>query len=207
MGWTSWEKVAGWGFEELIYEKKYHTELEGGVARITINRPQRMNTLGPKVLDMMTNAFYEASNDSMIGVVVLTGVGDRAFCVGGDVDEELETAVAGTRGAYFWKILPANRGVRMCRKPVIARVNGYCIGGGNHLAYWCDFTIAADHAIFGQNGPRVSSPADANIVSYLTYVVGATQAIELCMLCRRYTARYALEMGLVNRVVPFDHLA
>ena len=202
MGWTDWGKVTGPGldFTEVIYEKKYHTEFEGGVARIAINRPKKYNSFTNLTMDEMFKAFYDASHDPMIGVVILTGVGDH-FGTGGDVEWE----VWGLREQFWWK-MPANRLVRLSRKPVIAVVRGYCIGGSHHLAYCCDFTLAADTAIFGQNGPRVSSPADGYIMPYLVSVVGAKKAREIWMLCRRYTAQEAKEMGLVNQVVPPDML-
>jgi len=202
MGWTPWEKVTApdLEFTDIIYEKKFHTELEGGVARISINRPEKYNAFTAHTMDEMFRAFYDASHDPLIGVVVLTGVGDH-FGTGGDVEWEQW----GLREQFYWKYAP-NRLVRLCRKPVIAMVKGYCIGGSHHLAYCCDFTIAADTAIFGQNGPRVSSPADGYIMPYLVRVVGAKKAREIWMLCRRYTAHEALEMKLVNKVVPLEKL-
>jgi naphthoate synthase/2-ketocyclohexanecarboxyl-CoA hydrolase len=201
MSWTKWEKVAELEFSDIIYEKKYHVELEGGVARITINRPEKLNAFTAHTQDEMFKAFYDASHDPMIGVVVLTGAGGKAFCTGGDIEWE----AWGLREQFYWRY-PPNRLVMICRKPVIAAVRGWCIGGGNHLAYTCDFTIAADNARFGQNGPRVASPADGFIIPYLTRVVGAKKAREMWMLCRRYNAQQALEMGLVNAVVPLDKL-
>jgi naphthoate synthase/2-ketocyclohexanecarboxyl-CoA hydrolase len=153
-----------------------------------------------KTVDEMFRAFYDASHDSMMGAVVLTGVGDN-FGTGGDVEWEQW----GLREAFAFRY-PPNRLVRMSKKPVIAAVRGYCIGGHNHLAYCCDFTIAADTAVFGQAGPRVSSPADGPFVPYLVSVVGAKKAREMWMLCRRYSAQQALDMGLVNTVVPADGL-
>lgn len=202
MAWTTWEKVAGPGldFTDILYEKKHHKEFEGGAARVSVNRPQRYNAFTMHTLDEMFRAFYDASHDPMIGSVILTGVGDH-FGAGGDVAWEQW----GLREQFYWRYTP-NRLVRMCRKPVIAMVKGYCIGGSNHLAYCCDFTIAADTAILGQNGPRVSSPADGYFIPYLTRVIGAKRAREMWMLCRRYTAHEAREMGLVNRVVPLDRL-
>ncbi|MFA4915615.1 MAG: enoyl-CoA hydratase-related protein [Syntrophales bacterium] len=200
--WTAWEQVKGYGldFEEVIYEKKYHAELEGAVARVTVNRPKKYNAFTNKTMDEMFKAFYEASSDPLVGIVVLTGAGDH-FGTGGDIEWE----VWGLREQFWWKYA-ANRLVRLCRKPVLAAVKGYCIGGSHHLAYCCDFTIAADTAIMGQNGPRVSSPADGFIMPYLTHVVGAKKAREIWMLCRRYTAHEALEMGLVNKVVPVEKM-
>jgi len=202
MSWTSWERVGGAGldFTDVIYEKKHHTELEGGVARIAVNRPDKYNALTNHSTDEMFRAFYDANHDPSIGVLVLAGVG-KHFGTGGDVEWEQW----GLREAFYWRY-PMNRLVRLSRKPIIAAVQGYCIGGSNHMAYCCDFTIAADNAIFGQAGPRVSSPADGFFVPYLTRVIGAKRAREMWMLCRRYTAHEAYQMGLVNKVVPLDRL-
>ncbi|MDP6511159.1 MAG: enoyl-CoA hydratase-related protein [Dehalococcoidia bacterium] len=202
MAWTNWEKVAGDGldFTDLIYEKKYHTEYEGGQARVLVNRADKYNAFTGHTMDEMFRAFYDASHDPMIGLVVLSGVGDH-FGTGGDVEWEQW----GLREQFYWRSAP-NRVVRTCRKPVVAAVKGFCIGGSHHLAYCCDFTIAADTAIFGQNGPRISSPADGFIMPYLVRVVGAKKAREIWMLCRRYTASEALAMGLCNTVVPLDRL-
>ncbi len=201
MSWTKWQQVKGPGldFQEILYHKKEHRELGAKVARVAINRPERMNAMTSRTVEEMFRAFYDANHDPLVGVVVLTGVGDH-FCVGGDVEWEQW----GLREAFYFRY-PVNRLVRMSRRPVIAAVRGYCIGGGNHLAYCCDFTIAAEDAIFGQAGPRVASPADGYFVPYLVRVIGAKRAREMWMLCRRYTAQEALEMGLVNRVVP-SHL-
>lgn len=183
-------------FKDVVYEKRDH------VARITINRPKQYNAFTGETLREMTLAFEDAGQDDEVGVVVLTGTGDKAFCAGGDVTWEKE----GGLERQVLEPYSLHVTVSRCPKPVIARVNGYAIGGGNHLAYFCDFTIAAEHAIFGQNGPRVASPANGAIVNYLVRVVGAKKARELWMLCRRYTAREALEMGLVNVVVPYAKL-
>lgn len=196
MSWTNWERVNFDASSEVIYEKKFHEQLEGGIARVTVNRPERMNALTARTFDALFHVFYEASHDPMIGVVVLAGAGGN-FGVGGDVEWEQQ----GLREQIYWRYTP-NRLMRICRKPVVAMVRGYCIGGSHHMAYTCDFTIASDTAIFGQNGPRVSSPADGYFVPYLTRVVGAKKAREIWMLCRRYSADEALAMGLVNEVVP-----
>ncbi len=201
MAWSEWQKVGDFTFTDVIYEKKY-LDSGGGVARVTINRPDRLNAFTDHTISEIATALDDASHDRGIGVVVLTGAGDRAFCSGGDIAWE---AGGGLR-RQFYHSLPPNHYLRMCRKPLIAAVRGYAVGGGNHLAYFCDFTIAAENAIFGQNGPRVSSPADGYIVAYLTRVIGAKRAREMWMLCRRYNARQALEMGLVNSVVPLDKL-
>lgn len=202
MSWSDWERVEGDGFDfaEIRYEKKWHRELEGGVARVTIDKPAKYNSMTLATVEEMFRAFYDANHDDSIGVLVVAGAG-KHFGVGGDVDWERW----GLRQAFYHRY-PHNRLVRISRKPVLAAVQGYCLGGHNHMAYCCDFTIAADNAVFGQAGPRVSSPADGFFVPYLTKVVGAKRAREMWMLCRRYPADQALQMGLVNRVVPLDAL-
>jgi naphthoate synthase/2-ketocyclohexanecarboxyl-CoA hydrolase len=200
--YTAWTKVEGEGlvFDEIVYEKKHHLELRGGIARVTIAKPDKLNTMTMHTVDEMFRAFYDADHDPTIGVVVVAGAG-KHFGTGGDVEWERW----GLRAAFYNRY-PHNRLIRLSRKPVIAQVQGYCLGGHNHMAYVCDFTIAADNAIFGQAGPRVSSPADGYFVPFLTKVVGHKKAREMWMLCRRYPATEALAMGLVNRVVPLDRL-
>ncbi len=200
--WTDWQKVPGLEFDDVIYEKKYHKELEGGVARITINRPNKLNSFTAHTQDEMFKAFYDAGHDPAVGVVVLTGAGDKAFSAGGDVEWEKW----GLREQFYWRYEPNRLVTTVCRKPVIAAIKGWCIGGGNHLAYTCDLSIAADNAKFGQNGPRVASPADGYCVSYSARILGMKKAKEMWMLCRRYDAQQALQMGLVNAVVPLDKL-
>ncbi len=200
---SDWTVVTGDGldgFAEIVYEKRHHRTLGGGVARVALNKPEKMNAMTVATVDEMFRAFYDASHDPSIGVIIVAGRG-KHFGAGGDVVWERW----GLREAFYNRY-PHNRLIRMSRKPVIAQVQGYCIGGHNHMAYCCDFTIAADNAVFGQAGPRVSSPADGYFVPYLTRVVGAKKARELWMLCRKYKADEALEMGLVNTVVPLDRL-
>jgi naphthoate synthase/2-ketocyclohexanecarboxyl-CoA hydrolase len=202
MAWTSWQPVEGEGleFEEILYEKKHHTELGGGIARVTMNLPDKMNAMALSMVDEMFRAFYDANHDPSIGVIVVAGAG-KHFGVGGDVMWERW----GLREAFYNRY-PHNRLIRSSRKPVMAVVQGYCLGGHNHMAYCCDFTIAGQSAKFGQAGPKVSSPADGFFVPYLTKVVGAKKAREMWMLCRRYPAAQALEMGLVNAVVPDEQM-
>jgi dihydroxynaphthoic acid synthetase len=183
-------------FKDIIYVVRDH------VARITINRPKQLNAFTGDTLKELTLAVETAGADDDIGVVVLTGAGDRAFSAGGDVNWEKEGGLERQiLEPYLFHVT-----LSRCLKPTIARVNGYAVGGGHHMAYFCDLTIASEHAIFGQNGPRVGSPACGAIVSYLTRVVGAKKAREIWMLCRRYTAQEALEMGIVNTVVPHAQL-
>ena len=202
MGWSEWKRVEGDGldFDEIVYEKKHHAELEGGMARVSVDKPKKYNTMTLATVDEMFRAFYDANHDTSIGAIVVAGTG-KHFGTGGDVEWEKW----GLREAFYNRY-PHNRLIRLSRKPVIAVVQGYCLGGHNHMAYCCDFTIAADNAIFGQAGPRVSSPADGFFVPYLTKVIGAKRAREMWMLCRRYTALEAYEMGLVNKVVPLERL-
>ncbi len=198
MGWTEWKQAEGEGlvFEEILYDKKHLEELGGGIARVTINKPDSYNTMTLATVDEMFRAFYDANHDPTIGVIIVAGAGDN-FGAGGDVEWEKW----GLREAFYNRY-PHNRLIRSSRKPVMAVVQGYCLGGHNHMAYCCDFTIAADTAKFGQAGPRVSSPADGFFVPYQTKVVGAKKAREMWMLCRRYSAEQAVEMGLANCAVP-----
>ena len=202
MSWSNWQGVSGEGLEfaEIAYEKKFHDELSGGLARVTINKPDKYNAMTLATVDEMFRAFYDANHDTSIAAIIVAGAG-KHFGVGGDVDWE----TWGLREAFYNRY-PHNRLIRMSRKPVIAQVQGYCLGGHNHMAYCCDFTIAADNAKFGQAGPKVSSPADGFFVPYLNKVVGAKKAGEMWMLCRRYTAEESLAMGLVNKVVALDSL-
>ena len=202
MAWSDWEAVVGEGFdfEEIRYEKKWHSDLEGGIARVTLDKPDKFNAMTLSTVEEMFRAFYDANHDTSLGAIVVAGSG-KHFGVGGDVEWERW----GLRNAFYFRY-PHNRLIRQSRKPVIAAVHGYCLAGHNHMAYCCDFTIAADNAKFGQAGPKVSSPADGFFVPYLTKVVGAKKAREMWMLCRRYSADEALQMGLVNKVVPFEAL-
>lgn len=184
-------------------EKDILYTVKDGVATITINRPKVLNAFTGDNIKEMGDLLGEAGGDKNVGVIVLTGVGERAFCVGGDINWEKGSAdKSGLEDHDFI----FDRQISGCPKPVIARVNGYAIGGGHHIAYFCDLTVAADHATFGQNGPRVGSPAEGHIVSHAANVIGHKRARELWMLCRRYTAQQALAWGLVNSVVPMARL-
>jgi dihydroxynaphthoic acid synthetase len=185
-------------YDDIVYG------VNEGVARITINRPKVLNAMTGDTMKELLRAFQEVERDRSVGVVVLTGAGDRAFCVGGDINWEAKGRDSWMAGVSTIKSVYA--AMRSCLKPVIARVSGYAIGGGNHMAYLADFTIAADHSIFGQNGPKVASPAEGWMVSYLVRAVGAKRAREMWMLCRRYTAAQAYEWGLINAVVPLGSL-
>lgn len=184
-------------------EKEIMYDVKDYVATITINRPKTLNAFTGDNVEEMQALLNKAANDRNVGVVVLTGTGERSFCVGGDINwEKGSGGKSGLQDLNF----TLNRQIVECPKPVIARVNGYAIGGGHHIAYFCDITIAAEHAIFGQNGPRVGSPAGGYIVAHAANVLGHKRARELWMLCRRYTAKQALEWGLANAVVPMAQL-
>jgi len=184
-------------------DKEVYLEVKDYVATLTINRPKQLNAFTGDNIVEMQRLLDVAANDKKVGVIVLTGTGDRAFCVGGDVNwEKGSGGKSGLEDLNF----TFNRQIVECPKPVIARVSGYAIGGGHHIAYFCDLTVAADHSIFGQNGPRVGSPAGGYIVSHSANVLGHKRARELWMLCRRYTAQQALDWGLANSVVPKEKL-
>jgi 2-ketocyclohexanecarboxyl-CoA hydrolase len=177
-----------------------------GVARITINRPDTFNAFRAQTVEELIEAFHRAAWDDSIGVIVLTGAGDKAFCTGGDQSGGHEGGGYGGRGVIGLPIDELQSLIRDIGKPIIARVNGYAIGGGNVLATICDLTIASDRAQFGQVGPKVGSVDPGFGTAYLARVVGEKKAREIWYLNRRYTAAEALQMGLVNAVVPHDDL-
>jgi len=180
-------------------------EVRDEVATITINRPKSLNAFTGSTYQKLKDRLEEATHDRDVGVIVLTGTGERAFCVGGDINWEKDAGAGGKSGLEITE-LNFHRKIVECPKPVIARVNGYAIGAGNIFAYFCDITIAAEHAIFGQNGPRVGSPASGYPVAHAANVLGHKRAREMWMLCRKYTAQQALDWGLVNAVVPMAEL-
>ena len=178
-----------------------------GIAKITINRPEVRNAFRPLTVREMRAALNDAREDTKIGVIILTGEGEKAFCSGGDQRirgsagyEDRET------GHLRLNVLDFQREIRTCPKPVVAMVAGYAIGGGHVLHVMCDLTIAADNAIFGQTGPKVGSFDGGYGSSYLARMVGQKKAREIWFLCRQYTAHQALEMGMVNTVVPLEKL-
>ncbi len=187
-------------YEDILYE---HFD---GVARITINRPEVRNAFRPKTVTEMLDAFDRAHEAADIGVVLLTGAGDKAFCSGGDQRVRGEGGYVGEDGIPRLNVLELQRKIRTIPKPVIAVVNGYAIGGGHVLHVVCDLSIAAEHARFGQTGPKVGSFDAGYGAAHLARVVGQKRAREIWYLCRQYTAQEALAMGLVNAVVPFDRL-
>ncbi|HKN93355.1 MAG TPA: enoyl-CoA hydratase-related protein [Thermoleophilaceae bacterium] len=181
-------------------------EVENGLAWITIDRPERMNAFRARTVDEIIHCLTSAWADPEVGVVCLTGAGDRAFCTGGDQKQRAETGDYGPSVSGLFEVERMHRMVREIPKPVIAAVNGYAIGGGHVLHVLCDLTIAADTAIFGQNGPRVGSFDAGFGTGYLARVVGEKRAREIWFLCRRYDAETAERWGLVNKVVPAAEL-
>ena len=185
-------------YEDILYS------VDDGIATITINRPKVYNAFRGQTCDELISAFHKAGWDKGVGVVVLTGAGDKAFCTGGDQSAH-EGSYDG-RGTIGLPVEELQGVMRDIPKPVIARVQGYAIGGGNVLATLCDLTIASENAVFGQVGPKVGSVDPGFGTAYLARIVGEKRAREIWYLCRRYSAQQALEMGLVNAVVPADEL-
>jgi len=187
-------------YEDICYEKWE------GIAKITINRPEVRNAFRPKTLFEMREAFEDAREDPEIGVIILTGAGDKAFCSGGDQRIRGSEGYVGPDGVPRLNVLDLQKQIRSLPKPVVAMVAGYAIGGGHVLHVVCDLTIAADNARFGQTGPKVGSFDGGFGASYLASIVGQKKAREIWYLCRQYDAKQALEMGLVNAVVPLAEL-
>ena len=187
-------------YTDILYEKS------GGIAKITINRPEVHNAFRPLTIDELADAFMDAAKDASIGVVLFTGAGGRAFCSGGDQRIRGHAGYVDTEGSARLNVLPLQRFIREMPKPVIALVAGYAIGGGHVLHVICDITIAAENARFGQTGPRVGSFDAGYGVSMLARLVGTKKAREIWYLCRQYDAQQALAMGLVNTVVPLARL-
>jgi len=185
-------------YQDIRLEKK------DGVARITIDRPKVMNAFRGQTVEELIDAFSDAGWDRAIGVIVLGGAGDRAFCTGGD--QSAHDGQYDGRGTVGMPIEQLHGVIREVPKPVIARVQGYAIGGGNVLATLCDLTIASEKAIFGQVGPKVGSVDPGWGTAYLASVIGEKRAREIWYLCRRYSAEQALQMGLCNAVVAHDQL-
>lgn len=195
---ANWKSVKD--FEDIKYE---HFE---GIAKITINRPEVRNAFRPKTVIEMREALQHARMDKQIGVIVITGEGEKAFCAGGDQKIRGEAGYRDSDGTEHLNVLDFQREIRTCPKPVIAMVAGYAIGGGHVLHMVCDLTIAADNAIFGQTGPKVGSFDGGFGASYMARIIGQKKAREIWFLCRQYSAQEALDMGLVNIVVPYDQM-
>jgi len=192
-------------YEDILYQQT------DGIAKLTINRPHKRNAFRPKTVFELYDAIAHIREDTSIGVVLLTGAGPHtdgkyAFCAGGDQSVRGKAGYLDDEGTPRLNVLDLQRAIRSLPKVVIALVAGYAIGGGHVLHLLCDLTIAADNAIFGQTGPKVGSFDGGFGASYLARVVGQKKAREIWFLCRQYTAQQALEMGLVNTVVPVEQL-
>jgi 2-ketocyclohexanecarboxyl-CoA hydrolase len=189
---------------EAMEDVRY--EIEEGLAWITIARPERMNAFRARTVDELIDCFKRAWADSAVGVVCLTGEGERAFCTGGDQKQRAESGDYGPSRGGLFEVEYLHRLIREIPKPVIAAVNGYAIGGGHVLHVLCDITIAAESARFGQSGPRVGSFDAGFGTAYLARVVGEKRAREIWFCCRQYDGETAERWGLVNRVVPLHQL-
>ena len=201
MSAVDWILQEDFGFEDILYHK-----CEQGIAKVTINRPRVRNAFRPQTVFEMERAFADVRQDSSIGVAILTGAGGEAFCSGGDQSVRQRGGYAGSDEVPRLNVLDLQRQIRTLPKPVIAMVAGYAIGGGPVLHVVCDLTIAADNARFGQTGPKVGSFDGGFGSSYLARIVGQKKAREIWFLCRQYDAQQALDMGLVNAVVPLERL-
>jgi len=195
IAWTSAK-----AYDDILYEKA------DGIAKITINRPEVRNAFRPKTVREMIDAMDEAREDAEVGVVILTGAGTEAFCSGGDQRVRGNAGYVGDDQVPRLNVLDLQKAIRALPKPVIAMVAGYAVGGGHVLHVVCDLTVAADNARFGQTGPKVGSFDGGFGSSYLARIVGQKKAREIWFLCRQYDAQQALDMGLVNTVVPLERL-
>lgn len=185
---------------------RYHKSSDG-IAKITLNRPQMRNAFRPLTISEVQQALDNARRDPAVGVIILTGEGELAFCAGGD--QKIRGDYGGYQddaGVHHLNVLDLQRQIRTCPKPVVAMVAGYAVGGGHVLHMMCDLTIAADNAQFGQTGPKVGSFDGGWGAAYMARIVGQKRAREIWFLCRMYSAQQALEMGLVNSVVPLAQL-
>uniref|UniRef100_A0A0C9RIG6 1,4-dihydroxy-2-naphthoyl-CoA synthase n=1 Tax=Wollemia nobilis TaxID=56998 RepID=A0A0C9RIG6_9CONI len=200
--WQEFSAVDGPPFLDIIYEKA----IGEGIAKITINRPGRRNAFRPQTLKEMARALNDARDDIKIGVIILTGKGCEAFCSGGDQSLRGSQGYADTDSFGRLNVLDIQVQIRRLPKPVIAMVAGYAVGGGNVLHMVCDLTIAADNAVFGQTGPKVGSFDAGYGCSIMSQLVGTKKAREMWFLSRFYSAKEAMEMGLINTVVPLENL-
>mgnify|MGYP001820876845 FL=1 len=196
---TDW--ITAHEYEDIRYE---HSGT--GIAKITIDRQHVRNAFRPKTVTELIDAFARVRDDAEIGVVLLTGAGDKAFCSGGDMNVKTEAGYADDEGVARLNVLDLQRQIRSLPKVVIALVNGYAVGGGHVLHVVCDLSIASDNAIFGQTGPKVGSFDGGYGATMLARIVGHKKAREIWYLCRQYSAQEALDMGLVNTVVPLERL-
>jgi naphthoate synthase len=203
--------MVNWVEVKQYQDITYHKSEEDGVVRIAFNRPEVRNAFRPETINEMIDAFQHVWEDSDVGVILLTGNGPAkdgkyAFCSGGDQKVRGDAGYVGGDGVHRLNVLQLQRIIRTIPKVVIALVPGYAIGGGHVLHVICDLSIAADNAIFGQTGPRVGSFDGGYGSGYLARIIGQKKAREIWYLCRQYNAQQALEMGLVNTVVPIDRL-
>jgi naphthoate synthase len=196
----TFEWVTEHEYEDIFYQSY------NGIAKITINRPEVHNAFRPKTVEEMINAFSRARDNTDIGVIILTGAGGKAFCSGGDQKVRGDGGYVGEDKIPRLNVLDLQRLIRVIPKPVVAMVAGWSIGGGNVLQLVCDLTIAADNAKFGQTGPIVGSFDAGYGAGYLARIVGHKKAKEIWFLCKQYTAQEALDMGMVNIVVPLEEL-
>jgi naphthoate synthase len=195
---VAWKKAGT--YQDILYEKA------DGIAKVTINRPDVRNAFRPLTVREMIEAFDDAREDPEIGVVILTGAGEEAFCSGGDQRVRGNAGYVGDDQVPRLNVLDLQKRIRALPKPVIAMVAGFAIGGGHVLHVVCDLTLAAENARFGQTGPKVGSFDGGFGAAYLARMVGQKRAREIWYLCRQYDAKEALAMGLVNAVVPLDRL-
>ena len=185
--------------EDIRYESA------AGIATITINRPDVRNAVRPRTYEELTSAMHRAADDPEVGVVVLTGAGDKAFCSGGDIrDQQKRVPEVGRK--HMRRLFALSSVMRMMDKPIIAKVRGFCVGGGNEINLFCDLTIASEDAKFGQTGPRVGSVPIWGACQLLARYVGERKAREMLYTCRLYTAQQAVDMGLINEVVKAEDL-
>ncbi|HEY4717102.1 MAG TPA: enoyl-CoA hydratase-related protein [bacterium] len=184
-------------YKDILYNKK------DGVATLTINRPDKLNCFRSRTVEELTEALKDASGDWTIGVIVITGDGEKAFCVGGDI-QEMKDLTQRTGRIFINKFLNFLLSIKKAPKPVICAVKGYCLGGGNEINVSCDLTIATEDALFGQVGPVVGSIPVVAGTQLLPRIVGEKKAREIVFLCQRYSANEALQMGLINKVMPKD---
>jgi naphthoate synthase len=206
---TTW--TAAGEFEDIRYEKSGTREAPSGIAKITIDRPEVRNAFRPQTIVEISRALEDAREDTRVGVIVLTGAGELAFCSGGDQRVRGDSGYlaeddAGRAGIGRFHVTDLHVQIRRLPKPVVAMVAGYAIGGGHVLHLVCDLTIAADNAKFGQVGPKVGSFDGGFGAGLLARLVGPKRAKEIWFLCRQYSAQEALEMGMVNAVVPLARL-
>jgi dihydroxynaphthoic acid synthetase len=186
-------------FKDILYSEA------GGIATIVINRPEVRNAVRPRTYEELTAAMHMAADDSTVGVVVLTGAGDKAFCSGGDIrDQQARVPEVGRK--HMRRLFALSSVMRMMDKPIIAKVRGFCVGGGNEINLFCDLTVASEDAKFGQTGPRVGSVPIWGACQLLARYVGERKAREMLYTCRLYTAQQAVDMGLINEVVKDEDL-